>query len=626
MASKGSLKQTRVVVPAPTTVRGQGTKLYATPSGHAIAYGAGRTAVIRSIGGPDAPPSAATSEPLLFTHAQPVTVVRPLSEYYAASGDAAGNVKVWDTASGNYSLKLEAKPIARINDIAVDGEGQRIIVVGEGKSAFGASFSLSTGSSIGEISGHSKVVNAVAMRPGRPFKAVTGSDDFSVCLLNGVPFKYGSTTRRHTRFVQSLAYAPDGSVFASAGSDGQVFLYDGTTAEDKGAFSDSGAATAHDKGVFAVSFSRDGKKIATSSADKSVKLWDVESRKIVQTWTFDGDEVLQQQVGNTFAGEELVSLAFSGDLNILDVRSSSPSRTLYGHQNPVTALSTSQPNYGTFFSGDSAGRVLATSAEDGLPKPVQGTGHKGLVVDIVPTRTGQFVSAAYDDTVKTISRESGFSSSVVSASAQPRSLASAAPASDVLALATTADAQLVSADGTQLVSSLPLPSSCGSPTCIAVSPSGNLAVVGTDDSKVFLFEIATNSKKNELRHSIELRAQPTALAFPPEEGGAGVVAIGLATGKVPLYSVESGEIVNARWSDISARVTSLAFSPSGSHLAASSLDESIRIYSVKSPSTILSLKNLHRGGANKVVWAGEDQVVSAGADGMIRTLQVKTVA
>jgi WD40 repeat protein len=122
------------------------------------------------------------------------------------------------------------------------------------------------------------------------------------------------------------------------------------------------------------------------------------------------------------------------------------------------------------------------------------------------------------------------------------------------------------------------------------------------------------------------------------------------------------------WSDISARVTSLAFSPSGSHLAASSLDESIRIYSVKSPSTILSLKNLcvfshlaflilslslslsclvvsrtrtpfvncglihdfayyrHRGGANKVVWAGEDQVVSAGADGMIRTLQVKTTA
>lgn len=31
----------------------------------------------------------------------------------------------------------------------------------------------------------------------------------------------------------------------------------------------------------------------------------------------------------------------------------------------------------------------------------------------------------------------------------------------------------------------------------------------------------------------------------------------------------------------------------------------------------------HRGGANKVVWAGEDRVVSAGADGTIRTLQIE---
>lgn len=46
--------------------------------------------------------------------------------------------------------------------------------------------------------------------------------------------------------------------------------------------------------------------------------------------------------------------------------------------------------------------------------------------------------------------------------------------------------------------------------------------------------------------SIELRANPTAVAFPPEESGEKVVAIGLATGKVPLYNVETGEIVNAR--------------------------------------------------------------------------------
>lgn len=61
------------------------------------------------------------------------------------------------------------------------------------------------------------------MRPSRPFRAVyvlfvqsersertdsfifrTASDDFSVCLLNGVPFKFASQSRLHSRFVQTV--------------------------------------------------------------------------------------------------------------------------------------------------------------------------------------------------------------------------------------------------------------------------------------------------------------------------------------------------------------------------------------------------------------------------------------
>lgn len=70
----------------PSDSRGQSTKLYATPDGSCIAYGAGRTAVIRPIAG--------EGETRLFGHAQNVTVVKPLSNFFAASGDAAGNVKV----------------------------------------------------------------------------------------------------------------------------------------------------------------------------------------------------------------------------------------------------------------------------------------------------------------------------------------------------------------------------------------------------------------------------------------------------------------------------------------------------------------------------------------------------
>lgn len=47
-----------------------------------------------------------------------------------------------------------------------------------------------SGSSTGEISGHTKVVNAVSIRQQRPFKAATASDDTTIVFHTGVPFKF----------------------------------------------------------------------------------------------------------------------------------------------------------------------------------------------------------------------------------------------------------------------------------------------------------------------------------------------------------------------------------------------------------------------------------------------------
>lgn len=108
----------------------------------------------------------------------------------------------------------------------------------------------------------------------------------------------------------------------------------------------------------------------------------------------------------------------------MDPRSSTPSQVIYGRefdrrtckdmtlttrpadQNPVTAVALDTSS--SFFSGDSNGRVLQTSV-DGVSKPVAGAQHSGLVVDIVASgESGQFFSAAYDDTVKKLSASSGF--------------------------------------------------------------------------------------------------------------------------------------------------------------------------------------------------------------------------
>lgn len=40
--------------------------------------------------------------------------------------------------------------------------------------------------------------------------------------------------QEHTRFAQAVRYSPDGALFASAGFDGKIYLYDGATSELKG--------------------------------------------------------------------------------------------------------------------------------------------------------------------------------------------------------------------------------------------------------------------------------------------------------------------------------------------------------------------------------------------------------
>src|SRR6185437_6336670 len=123
----------------------------------------------------------------------------------------------------------------RINDLAWDGDSQRIIAVGDGKERFGHCVTADSGNSVGEISGHSSQINSVSIRQQRPLRAVTGSDDTSLVFYHGAPFKFNTSLRaQHQGFVFGTAFSPDGSVFTSVGADKRIWLYDGRTGEPKG--------------------------------------------------------------------------------------------------------------------------------------------------------------------------------------------------------------------------------------------------------------------------------------------------------------------------------------------------------------------------------------------------------
>jgi WD40 repeat protein len=241
---------------APTTNRGSPTPLSSDSKGERIAYASNKSIFVRSIDHPEISKQ-------YTQHTAQTTVARfSPSGFYVASGDVSGSVRVWD-AQGAENTKGEYHIIAgRINDIAWDGESQRIIAVGDGKERFGHCITADSGNSVGEISGHSSQINCVSIRQQRPLRAATGSDDMSLCFFHGAPFKFNTSIRgKHDKFIYGTQFSPDGNSIVSVGSDRRIWLYDGKTGEVQKQIGEG----EHKGSIFGVSWAKDSKKLTKRS-------------------------------------------------------------------------------------------------------------------------------------------------------------------------------------------------------------------------------------------------------------------------------------------------------------------------------------------------------------------------
>jgi dipeptidyl aminopeptidase/acylaminoacyl peptidase len=107
----------------------------------------------------------------------------------------------------------------------------------------------------------------------------------------------------------------------------------------------------HNEGVFHVTWSPDGKWIATASRDRTVKLWDAASGRVVRTFTGHGNAVYS----TAFSPDGMLLASGSGDrtVRLWDVATGREVRAFKGHDGDV---------YGVAFAPD--GRRLASAGED----------------------------------------------------------------------------------------------------------------------------------------------------------------------------------------------------------------------------------------------------------------------
>ncbi|RMD41202.1 hypothetical protein DV735_g3885, partial [Chaetothyriales sp. CBS 134920] len=583
-----SISPAAVWAALPTTTRGQPTPLSADSKGQRLAYASGKSVFLRSIDEP-----AAATQYTQHTAATTVARFAP-SGYYVASGDASGIVRVWDSsANGSGTTKGEYAIISgRINDIAWDGDSQRIIAVGDGKQRYGHCVTADSGNSVGEISGHSAQVNAVSIRQQRPLRAATAGDDKNVVFYHGAPFKFNDIPGRgtHANFIYGVAFSPDGSRLVSVGADKKILLYDGKTGALQTELS-AAADDGHAGSIFAVSWSSDSQSLVTSSADRTVKVWDVEAARVKHTWTFGHTgSVSHQQVGVVWPSGRsdglIISLSLDGQLNYLNTSSAKPARVVSGHQKSITALTTSSSTSAsaapTLWTGSYDGRLSAWDTATGTAEPVDGSGHTNIISGLAAATTAkhaQIFSVGWDDSLRTIDAAAKtFTGASTQLSSQPKSLAATA---DSLVVVAQLESVLVYRDGQQ-EGELPLRSS---PSALAAS--GSTVAIGGTDSSLRLFTIYVYRTK----------------AQEDDDGHA-----------LPL--------VTDRWSAHSAKVTGIAWSPDTTAAVSGSLDTNIFVWSLREPGKRVKYTNAHKEGVNAVAWLADGAVFSVGADAAVKKWDV----
>ncbi|KAH1285553.1 hypothetical protein KXX33_006782 [Aspergillus fumigatus] len=598
---------------SPSTTRGQPTQLSSDAKGERLAYASGKSIFLRSIDNP--------SIARQYTeHKAQTTVARfSPSGFYVASGDATGLVRVWDcvgegTTKGEYSIVN-----GRINDLAWDGDSQRIIAVGDGKQRYGHCITWDSGNTVGEIYGHTQQINSVSIRQQRPLRAAAAGDDKNLVFYHGAPFKFNTGIRdKHTNYIYGVGFSPDGSTLVSVGADRKIWLYDGKTGEPKGQIGEG----EHKGSIFSVSWSKDSKKFVTASADRTVKIWDAEAGKVCQSWTL-GEEgssnVRDQQVGVVWPSGRsdnlLISLSLSGDLNYLVEGTPEPRQVIQGHQKSITSLtqSRSEAKAETLWTGSFDGRVCSWDVSTGAAEEADGDCHSAYVAGLAstPEGTGRIYSVAWDDTLRSVDVGARtYTGSNSKLSGQPKSVA----AGDSTVLVGTSEGVEIYKDGKKTGDFKP------KSTVTAVAARGNVAAVGGEDSTVQICEISNSSlsPKTDIKAS---RNPVSALAFSPDGS---LLAIGDSRGRVLVYQVADGRLVTDRWTAHTARITSIAWNESGTLLASGSLDTNLFVWSLANQGDWLQVSNAHKEGVNGVAWLADgSRIASVGADAAVKIWKVE---
>ena len=234
--------------------------------------------------------------------------------------------------------------------------------------------------------------NASFSPDGKMFACVSGEGDGptrTIYLWDVMTGELRQELNGHTGEVWCLSFSPDGKTLASASFDHTIGLWDVSTGERRHTLH------GHTYPVLSISFRPDGKTLASvSREDSTVNIWDVMTGELRQELT--GYSASVQSMSFSPDSETLATV---GDgkttIDIWDVSTTELRHTLTGHTRPINTVSFS-PDGKTIASAASDSTVRLWDVSTGALRHTL-TGDAGWVNIVSFSPDGKTIASADDD-------------------------------------------------------------------------------------------------------------------------------------------------------------------------------------------------------------------------------------
>ena len=349
-------------------------------------------------------------------------------------------------------------------------------------------------------------------------------------------------------------------------------------------------------------FSSDGKTLASGSWDETIKLWDVESGKELNTLTGHSGDV--NSVSFSSDGKRLASGNSDPTIKLWDVESGNELRTLTGHSSDVRSVSFSSDGK-TLASGNDDKTIKLWDIESGKELRTL-TGHSDHVYSVAFSSDGKtLASGSWDKTIKVWDVESGkelrtltgHSSGIysVSFSSDGKTLASGSSGTSI---------KLWDVESGKELRTLTMHSHYVS--SVAISSDGKtIASGGSLDKTIKLWDVESGK---ELRSLTGHSSDVLSVAFSSDGK---TLASGSYDNTIKLWDVEDGNELKTLTGH-SSFVHTVSFSSDGKTLASGSYNNIVKLWDVESGKELRTLTG-HSDAVRSVSFSSDGRVLASGS-------------